>query len=891
MNNFLISCLESRVESPGNLYGKFFIGPFPLGQGTTVATALRRSLLSELHGIAIVAVEIRGAEHEYSALPGVRESVLDIILNLKQIAFAGVLLEEKPCIGFLQFQGPGEAKACHIKLPNGIFVVNGNSHVATLSYDGTLSLKVVLSKGKNSMSHDPSTIETLQGLDFLSSIGRFKVDEMLRRKAIHGYRVSNGKSPFSSNKLWNVRAVLDDSTCPPSSPLEDQASGMPSLLGQGLEGSPLASLKARVGTPSNPLRGKALPPKGGTGGLTLTPEGGIKGTTPSLALPPKGGTGGHRTPSTPLRGQALPPKGGTGGLTLTPQGGIQGTTPDGGIQGPSNPPTLQISTAKEWLSSTHSKKNAKAIVENSLDTKGDKKRVDGIQKPPVPLTFLEVKNEGVRRPPPVNEGVENQTSSQVSEEKSLFSESALQDGADLSPKKSNAENNLPKSEDKAESSTSASLQHSSEKAEATVSEKKRKFYARAILKILSKISVEGSVSKGSATIDKASAIAWLLQQGKILFSTVAVKEDKKESSLKGNRRVLPKLTSLSKRRIGTAFSKNKTRDSLALSKKRCILPVDALFMPIVKANFLVETDTSTIQENDYILFELWTNGSIHPRQALFESASTLMSLFSNFRQADPWLYAKTAPPFAFSKKDFPKAFTGKKIFTQEKDGTSPVKDPLMEISPPSPPSTQRNSNSNPVKMVGWPPVQSAPPSPYQGIQGANEPPVQKGISLGQNLTSDGLEETNWKPGAKLEEVTSNGFLKLTQTPFHPLFDSLEKASYPLDFTSFANNTSTNGLGISPETGEAGLRKDTPTYSKPVNSFPNLIQLTAGIALLDIANLNLSLPLFVKLKNLGIDTVEEILQYSANDYIALYQFEKRDIILLESCLNDLGTSFY
>nr|CZT54105.1 alpha subunit of RNA polymerase (chloroplast) [Botryococcus braunii Showa] len=844
MNNFLISCLESRVESPGNLYGKFFIGPFPLGQGTTVATALRRSLLSELHGIAIVAVEIRGAEHEYSALPGVRESVLDIILNLKQIAFAGVLMEEKTCIGFLQFQGPGEAKACHIKFPNGIFVVNGNSHVATLSYDGTLSLKVVLSKGKNSMSHDPSTIETLQGLDFLSSIGRFKVDEMLRRKATQGAKAANAKSPFLSNKLWNVRAGLEYSTCPPSSPLEDQASSMPSLFGQGLEGSPLASLKDRVGTPSNPLKGYQ----------------GVKG--------------------------------------------IQGATPDGDIPGPANPPTLQVSTSKEWLSSTHYRKIAQAIAENSLDIEGEKKRVDGVQKLPVPLTSLEVisqgvrrppvptlggkANEGVRWPPPAIEGIENQTSYPVSDEKSLFSESPLQDVADFSLKKPNAENNLPKSEEKAESSTFASLKHISEKTEATVSEKKRKFYARAILKILSKISLEGSVSKGSPTIDKAAAIAWLLQQGKILFSTVAVKEDKKENSLKGNRRVLPKLTSLPKRRIGAAFSKNKTRDSLPLSKKRCILPVDALFMPIVKANFLVETDTSTIQENDYIFFELWTNGSIHPRQALFESASTLMSLFSNFRQADPWLYAKTAPPFAFSKKNFPKAFTGNKIFTQEKDGTSPVNDPFIGISPSSQPS---NSNSNPVKMVGWPPVQSVPPSPSQGIQEANEP---LGISLDQSLPSDGLEKTNWKSGAKLEELTSNGFLKVNQTPFHkrePLFDSLEKVSYPLDFPSFENNTSPNGLGISSETGEDGGRKDTPTHSKSVNSLPNLIQLTPGIALLDIANLNLPLPLFVKLKNLGIDTVEEILQYSANDYIALYQFEKRDIILLESCLNDLGTSFY
>ena len=168
MNDFIISCLESRVETGGNLYGKFFIGPFRLGQGTTIATALRRSLLSELSGLAIVAVEVRGAEHEYSALPGVRESVLDIILNLKQVTLTGVLKSQRPCIGFLQFSGPGEAKASHIKFPAGIAPVHGNHHIATLSYDATLCLKLFIIEGKDSLIHNPSTIQNLEKLSFIS---------------------------------------------------------------------------------------------------------------------------------------------------------------------------------------------------------------------------------------------------------------------------------------------------------------------------------------------------------------------------------------------------------------------------------------------------------------------------------------------------------------------------------------------------------------------------------------------------------------------------------------------------------------------------------------------------------------------------------------------------
>jgi DNA-directed RNA polymerase subunit alpha len=85
MDYTLLSCIDSRVESPMKFYGRFELGPFAPGQGLTVANSLRRSLLSQLTGTAIPLVEISGASHEYETLTGVRESVLDIILNIKQI--------------------------------------------------------------------------------------------------------------------------------------------------------------------------------------------------------------------------------------------------------------------------------------------------------------------------------------------------------------------------------------------------------------------------------------------------------------------------------------------------------------------------------------------------------------------------------------------------------------------------------------------------------------------------------------------------------------------------------------------------------------------------------------------------------------------------------------
>jgi len=85
LTNFFISCKESRIENNKSFYGCFHIGPFEPGQSITIGNALRRTLLSELKGLAITAVEIDGAVHEYSNILGVKDSVLDILLNLKEI--------------------------------------------------------------------------------------------------------------------------------------------------------------------------------------------------------------------------------------------------------------------------------------------------------------------------------------------------------------------------------------------------------------------------------------------------------------------------------------------------------------------------------------------------------------------------------------------------------------------------------------------------------------------------------------------------------------------------------------------------------------------------------------------------------------------------------------
>ena len=158
MENLLLSCIESRVESDRTFYGRFQLGPFEKGQALTVATALRRSLLSELKGLAITAVKIDGVSHEYSTIKGVRESVVNILLNLKQIVLTSDFELQTPEIGFLNVKGPGIVTSNDLKLPISVQCVDSKQYIATLSHDSVLKMKFLIAHGKNYINQNPDDI-------------------------------------------------------------------------------------------------------------------------------------------------------------------------------------------------------------------------------------------------------------------------------------------------------------------------------------------------------------------------------------------------------------------------------------------------------------------------------------------------------------------------------------------------------------------------------------------------------------------------------------------------------------------------------------------------------------------------------------------------------------
>lgn len=160
MKNFFLSCKELRIEptSPKTYYGCFYLGPFETGQGLTVANALRRTLLSEIAGLAITSIKIESIFHEYSTLTGIRETVLDILLNLKEIVLKKN--DNKPLtqtlVGYLQVRGPGTVRASDLKLPPTIQCVDPDQYIATLTENGTLSLKFNIDEGRTLVSTSQS---------------------------------------------------------------------------------------------------------------------------------------------------------------------------------------------------------------------------------------------------------------------------------------------------------------------------------------------------------------------------------------------------------------------------------------------------------------------------------------------------------------------------------------------------------------------------------------------------------------------------------------------------------------------------------------------------------------------------------------------------------------
>ncbi len=137
--------INKYIDEDGN-YGKFVVEPLERGYGTTLGNALRRILLSSLPGAAVTSVKIDGVLHEFSTIPGVKEDVTEIILNLKKLAIR--LNGENTKRVIINAVGPKEVTAADIIGDSDIEIFNPDLHIATLEENATLVMEVNLARGR-----------------------------------------------------------------------------------------------------------------------------------------------------------------------------------------------------------------------------------------------------------------------------------------------------------------------------------------------------------------------------------------------------------------------------------------------------------------------------------------------------------------------------------------------------------------------------------------------------------------------------------------------------------------------------------------------------------------------------------------------------------------------
>lgn len=175
-----VECVEL---SPQGDYGRFEVEPLERGYGMTLGNSLRRILLSSLPGVAVSSIKIDGVLHEFSTIPGVKEDVTEIVLNIKNLN--AKLYSEGPKVLYIEAEGAGEVCARHIKADADVEILNGDLHIATLNEDAKLYMEVVINHGRGYVSADKNKT-TNQGI-----IGNIPVDSLFSPVRKVNYTVEN----------------------------------------------------------------------------------------------------------------------------------------------------------------------------------------------------------------------------------------------------------------------------------------------------------------------------------------------------------------------------------------------------------------------------------------------------------------------------------------------------------------------------------------------------------------------------------------------------------------------------------------------------------------------------------------------------------------------------
>ena len=148
-----------RLEKGDARYGKFVVEPLERGFGQTLGNSLRRVLLNSLPGVAVTNVRIEGVQHEFSTVPGVKEDVIEIILNLKNIS--AKLYTDQPKIITIDMRDECEVTAADIRADDEVEIINKGLHIASLNEGAHLQMQITLEKGRGYVPADRNKTQNM----------------------------------------------------------------------------------------------------------------------------------------------------------------------------------------------------------------------------------------------------------------------------------------------------------------------------------------------------------------------------------------------------------------------------------------------------------------------------------------------------------------------------------------------------------------------------------------------------------------------------------------------------------------------------------------------------------------------------------------------------------
>jgi DNA-directed RNA polymerase subunit alpha len=229
-----------RVEEEEDRRGVFVAEPLPRGLGHTLGNSLRRVMLSGLQGTAVTKVRIEGVSHEFSTIPGVREDVVDIILNIKGLKFK--LERDEPIELDIIKQGPGEVTASDVEIKADVEIVDPDAYIATLSEDGNLEMRLTVENGQG-------YVRAEQNKSDADPIGVMAIDSIFSPVQRVNYTVSETRAGARTDLDSLTIEVFTDGRILPRMALQEAARQLAEILELFTDGYERSRTEARTRAP------------------------------------------------------------------------------------------------------------------------------------------------------------------------------------------------------------------------------------------------------------------------------------------------------------------------------------------------------------------------------------------------------------------------------------------------------------------------------------------------------------------------------------------------------------------------------------------------------------------------------------------------------------------